>query len=407
MINRSLIERIFSAASIERWNDHPRPIQFTELAKQAHKMIIAYVIARHEEDQGTTIQWHALIEGGIFEFLHRVILTDIKPPVFHKLMGHKIERDKLNLWVIDRFKHELESLRPQLLERFRDYLLDESPSIHLERRILKAAHYLATKWEFDYIYEWSRPLYGIEGTRDEINRQIKEHDDLGAVKTMLLGRELPDSQKGIYGFIALVGQLRFQKRWAQTPRVPETSVLGHLLIVAILSYFMSIEIGACPRRLYNNFYGGLFHDLPEVLTRDIISPVKNSVEGLDDLIKEYERQAMEEKIYPLIPIDWRPEIRYFTEDEFCNRIWLEGDKIPTNLEDRELDSSQNKDEYNPIDGKIIEACDKLSAFVEASLSMRTGITSPALDEAKRKLYSRYANKKLYGFPVGQLFDFFW
>jgi len=66
MINRSLIERIFSAASIERWNDHPRPIQFTELAKQAHKMIIAYVIARHEEDQGTTIQWHALIEGGIF-----------------------------------------------------------------------------------------------------------------------------------------------------------------------------------------------------------------------------------------------------------------------------------------------------------------------------------------------------
>jgi len=116
---------------------------------------------------------------------------------------------------------------------------------------------------------------------------------------------------------------------------------------------------------------------------------------------------MEEKIYPLIPIDWRPEIRYFTEDEFCNRIWLEGDKIPTNLEDRELDSSQNKDEYNPIDGKIIEACDKLSAFVEASLSMRTGITSPALDEAKRKLYSRYANKKLYGFPVGQLFDFFW
>ena len=83
MITRPLIERIFSAASIERWNDHPRPIQFSEMAKQAHKFIIAYVIAKYEEKENNTkIDWIMLIEGGIFEFLHRVVVTDIKPPVF-------------------------------------------------------------------------------------------------------------------------------------------------------------------------------------------------------------------------------------------------------------------------------------------------------------------------------------
>ena len=406
MISRSLIEKIFAAASIERWNDHPRPVQFTELAKQAHKMIIAYVIARHEEDRGKSLHWQSLIEGGIFEFLHRVILTDIKPPVFHKLMAHKKERDKLNLWVVERLQNDLEALSPALFNRFSHYLLTD-PDSNRERKILRAAHYLATKWEFDYIYEWSRPLYGIDATKDEINRQIEEHRELGAVQTMLMNRELPDTEKGIYGFIALVGQLRFQKRWAQTPRIPETSVLGHLLIVAILSYFIALEIGACPRRSYNDFFGGLFHDLPEVLTRDIISPVKNSVEGLDDLIKEYERQAMEEKVYPLIPFEWRREIRYFTEDEFLNRIWPADNSSPQILHSEEIEETLNNDEHNPIDGRVIEACDKFSAFVEASLSMRTGITSPALDEAKRKLYARYANKKLYGFPVGMLFDFFW
>ena len=43
---RDLIEFIFEAAHIQRWNDHIRPQGFTELDKQAHKMMIMYVLAR-------------------------------------------------------------------------------------------------------------------------------------------------------------------------------------------------------------------------------------------------------------------------------------------------------------------------------------------------------------------------
>jgi putative hydrolase of HD superfamily len=75
-------------------------------------------------------------------------------------------------------------------------------------------------------------------------------------------------------FIDLCGQLRFQLRWSYLHRIPKTSVLGHMLIVAVLSYLFSLEIGACRKRCYNNYFTGLFHDLPEVLTRDIVHPVK-------------------------------------------------------------------------------------------------------------------------------------
>ena len=51
-----------------------------------------------------------------------------------------------------------------------------------------------------------------------------------------------------------MGQLTFQRRWAQTPRIPQTSVLGHLLFVALVSWMVSHEVGVCPRRLYNNFF---------------------------------------------------------------------------------------------------------------------------------------------------------
>jgi len=44
IITKSLIEKIFQPASLQRWNDQIRPIEFTELDKQAHKMIIAWIL---------------------------------------------------------------------------------------------------------------------------------------------------------------------------------------------------------------------------------------------------------------------------------------------------------------------------------------------------------------------------
>ena len=71
MLTKNFIEFLYEAAHIQRWNDHIRPGGFTELDKQAHKMMILYVLARHEEDDhGAKLNWRVLIEGGIFEFLH-------------------------------------------------------------------------------------------------------------------------------------------------------------------------------------------------------------------------------------------------------------------------------------------------------------------------------------------------
>jgi putative hydrolase of HD superfamily len=223
---------------------------------------------------------------------------------------------------------------------------------------------------------------------------------------MLRGMNMSNRDKGIYGFIALVGQLRFQKRWAQTPRIPQTTVLGHLLFVAILSYLISMELHGCPRRKYNNFFGGLFHDLPEVLTRDIISPVKKSVEGLDELIKSYERSSMEESIFPLVPDSWHQELRYFTESEFEDKIRRNSKDSFEIVSDTSMQNSYNSDVWDPMDGKIIEACDKLAAFIEASQSIRFGIHSKGLEDGMTGIYSRYNKQQISGYPMGLLFDYF-
>ena len=141
-------------------------------------------------------------------------------------------------------------------------------------------------------------------------------------------------------FIDLVGQLRFQKRWAQSPRVPETSVMGHELLVAIMGYFCAVKLGACDERIVGDFLCGLFHDLPEVLTRDIISPVKRSVPGLDELIKRMEERMVAEKILPLLPYTWHEDILYYTQNEFSNRVRIDGKVVQTSIE--EIGSKYNK-----------------------------------------------------------------
>ncbi len=394
----NIIERFSKAASMQRWNDHIRPVEFTELDKQAHKMVIAYVIARFEEDRmGTgSVDWISLIEGGIFEFLHRTVLTDIKPPVFHRMMKEK--GYELNMHVFDKLEQDMEGLDENFQKRFKDYYLKQPNT--LERRILRAAHYLATQWEFKIIYHTAPFIYGIDKTKENIENQIEDHYDLIGVQKILLGKKS-------FGFIDLCGQLRFQKRWAHIPRIPETSVLGHMFIVAATSYLctLDMEVEACPKRFYNNFYAGLFHDLPEVLTKDIISPVKGSVEGLKEIIKDYEDFQMKEELFPLLPRPWHEDMKYFSEAEFENKI-KENQEVKMGFSFSDINNKYNENSYSPLDGKLLHAVDRLAAFIEAKLSIDHGIKAVELEEAAENIYLDYKNQKISGIDFGRIFDYF-
>jgi putative hydrolase of HD superfamily len=403
MISEGLLRRLYEAASIQRWNDHARPFEIVELDKQAHKFVIAYVIGKFEEDEeGGSVDWTGIIEGGLFEFLHRVILTDIKPPVFHRMMERKGR--ELNTYVLEQIRQDVIDLGEEFFGRFERYLFD-APYRAKEKRILRAAHYLATQWEFRIIHQLNPFIHGIERTREEIEERIESCRDLTGVKRLLPGASVSSPDEEIYGFIDLCGQLRFQRRWSGVPRIPRTSVLGHMLIVAITVYLCSLEIGACDRRRYGDFFCGLFHDLPEVLTRDIISPVKQSVEGLREIIKEYEQLQVEDLLLPLLPPAWRDEMKYFIIDEFSNRVVREG-RILKGLSEDELAGAFNRDEFFPIDGALIRACDELAAFLEAHLSIEYGIRAPHLLDAVESISVKYRHASIGGIDIGRLFDLF-
>lgn len=391
MVRKALLLKIFDAAYMQRWNDKVRPVELIELDKQAHKMIIAYFLGKFEEKK-KGFNWIEIIEGGIFELLQRLVITDLKPPIFYKIKEDVEQYKRFNEWVYNELEPVLTPLGKDFCERFKDYFSHSGDT--LNKRILSAAHFYATKWEFDIIERANPTGYEIKDIKKDLKEKQEKFSDLEGI------RELTKNVK-YRNFIDFCGQLRFQIRWANLHRIPKTSVMGHMLYVAIISYLFSLDIKACKKRCVNNYFTGLFHDLPEVLTRDIISPVKKSIEGLSDLIKGYEKEQMEKEVYGLIPKKWHSEIRMFTEDEFDNLVTINGKRVKVSGND--ISEKYNRDKFNPRDGGFVKAVDNLSAFIEASVAIRNGSTSKDLQEARLSLMNQYEKVNIAGINFGEIY----
>jgi putative hydrolases of HD superfamily len=395
IITCSLVNELFRAFHIQRWNDRIRPMELIEMDKHAHKMVIAYCLGRYEEQKGNTVQWSKLIKYGIFELFRRIVISDIKSPIYREIKKNKEVFFKLNKYVFNELKLKIQN--DTILDEIKNYLLEEE-EISITTKILNAAHIYASFWEFQIIKLSNPRSYQNIIIEKKLLEDISMFEDLEGIKRLL-------SNHNITNFIDLCSQLRFQIRWAQTPRVPKTSVLGHQMIVAVCSYFFTRDIPNCDKRIYNNFFGGLFHDLPEAVTRDIISPVKKSSQELDKLIKSLERSLAEQEIFPLVDDFMLDELKYFTQEEFSNKIKTNG-VIKTGITFEEMNLKFNSDEFKPYDGKIIRAADHLSAFLEAWNSCTSGICSVELVAAAEKIREKYRDVEFENIKFNELYEKF-
>lgn len=184
MITPELVKIIYDSASIERWNDYPRMVDLTELDKQSHKIIIAYFLASFEED----IDLYKIVEASIFEFFRRVIVTDIRPDVFREMVKEKGE--ELNHWILEQLKPSIIKIEDgDFFTRMKNYF-ENDKAYSKERELLEAAHYLATKWEFQIVYESSKFLHDANELKEAVEADIHKYKHLKGVTEIALGGKL-------------------------------------------------------------------------------------------------------------------------------------------------------------------------------------------------------------------------
>jgi putative hydrolases of HD superfamily len=401
MLDKRFVLRIFEAFSIERWNDLIRPFDIIEMDKAAEKMVLAYLIGKFEENQGKEIDWEWIMYASLFDLLKKIALCDIKSPVQHLIKKEfPQEYVRLNEWVLNQYRPLIYD--DELFSRFTMYIGQTSGSIPLDGkekltvRVFNAAHKYSTLRELEMI-SLVNEQHRLDKIEKELYADIQKYLDLRGLQ-LLLTKQRP------FEFLMILEQLRFQRRWNQTPRVPVTSVLGHSFFVAIITLLLCRETGIKMsfRRLYNNFFCALFHDLPEAVTRDIISPVKQATDELPQIVKKIENEIVKKELVPLMEPFYIDELMYFTNDEFENRAVI--NTAVCHISWEELNEKYNEDRYSPVDGKLIRLADHYSALLEADSSIKHGITSKHLEEGRTNLLSLYAKGTIVnGIDAAELF----
>lgn len=407
IIRKSLLELIFSGAFMKRWNDKLRPMELVEVDKQGHKMIVAWLLfllnSRDLDVARKRALGESIIEGGIYDYLYRLVITDIKPPVFYRIKDNPEDYRTLTNWVLKELTPRISPLGDGFIRHMGEYLMHPEDK-GLARRILHAAHLYASYSEFKLLKSINRMDHELKEIEQSFIERLNAMRDLNGVAELL-----DEDGTVLGGFARMCGRLRFQKRWSQTPRVPETSVLGHMFIVAAFSWFFSMEVGACRARSQNNFFSGLFHDLPELLTRDIISPVKGASRDISDLIHEYEILELHRVV--LNPLkeggytDITERLEYFlgleVGSEFKATVVVDG-KI-TETTESDLAGRHNQDTLDPKDGPLLKVSDSIAAYIEAHTALKNGISSGQLHHALYRIQQTYKEQPVIaGIQVGAL-----
>ena len=401
-MDKQLILKIFEGFSIQRWNDLIRPFDLVEMDKAGEKMVIAYIIGKFEEAKGKKINWKWMAYASLFDLLKKIALCDIKAPV-QQMLKKEFTREymRLNEWVLKQYRQLITD--DTLFSEFTIYIGQKAGSFKIPDdlkasiHVYNAAHKYSTIRELEMlsVVNEKERLSKIE---NDLKADIQPYLDLeGLQKFMTRQKE--------FDFLLKIEQLRFQTRWNQTPRVPATSVLGHCFFVAIMTLLLGRETNPdmCERRVVNNFFSALFHDLPESVTRDIISPVKQATDALPNIVKKIEDEIVNKELVPLMDKSYVDEVIFYTSDEFTDRIKGKDSKVQK-VTWEELNGKYNKDSFNPVDGRLVRISDHLSALMEADISIKHGITSGHLESGKEGMLSLYTpNDEISGINVNKLF----
>lgn len=166
-------------------------------------------------------------------------------------------------------------------------------------------------------------------------------------------------REGVEHYLAVIRNLKYVRRWNRLNRFIESSVLAHTFIVAFLAVLFS-EMQMAPsgeingRFQYEAMLLALFHDVPEVLTGDIISPVKELIEAHSPgLMAAMEKRATEKMLGSL------PE------------------QIKTDMEAKALLKEPNKNITFSVPS-LVKDCDQLAGMLECVFEMSVGNANPEL-----------------------------
>jgi len=147
-------------------------------------------------------------------------------------------------------------------------------------------------------------------------------------------------------FYAYLSRLRWIKRWGLKRNAHEENVMEHSWEVSVIAHSLAL--------IKNRYYGGnvdanaiaaaaLYHDITEVITGDLPTPIKYHSQEISTAYKQIEKQA-EIELLALLPEELQADFQALIHHDMMPKEHV----------------------------KIIKAADKISAYLKCQAELKAG-----------------------------------
>lgn len=288
--NLQAVNEVFKRLNIlRRWTSITTDDKYNELAKQALNCITAFMLASEYEKQGNIVNWERFPKIAIYRAFQKVyVYFDTPEHIIDEICAlGNINRDCFNMAT-------KEIIQELTNDEFSDFISEGIGTTEME--IYRAATKIATLIEL----EENSPLMKNNGEyRDkysEIENSLRNFSHISGVS------DFSDPTGEIFKLLLKISKLRNQNRWAVQPYSINCSVLGHLFDTGVLAYFIGLEHFEWNEKISTKmFFMGIFHDLAEVWTSDVPSPIKDRIPGFRAATEKYESMVLNKNLYSRVP----------------------------------------------------------------------------------------------------------
>ncbi len=306
-----ILSLIFRWNSIIRWNNFPRIENTTQTENLALVLHICTTFADIlEEKENIKIDLSYIYKKVFFESLNTFVLSDINSWVKNQI--RKIEPEmitKLNQKV---YNVILDFELPEKFKSdFKDVISKNPQEYQTEELVFKFAKLLTSKIEIMYNYKVFTNIY--KSTYENLESQLNQD------KFSILNKYLNDD---LFLYFEQINRLKYSQRWNHTQRVTKISVMSHLYIVFCISYILWILEEKNDFEIFEMMKKWLYHDIPEAITGDIVTPTKSAIEWFRDVLSQVEKIMLEENILNYLwDFEFKNHLNNYILEPFDDELW--------------------------------------------------------------------------------------
>jgi len=390
-MEKSLIAAFRSMLTMHRWNLHPRVETWVEAENAALVAHWAYVIANTKNKKIKDVDIAHVLFRTLLTSLTKHFMTDIS---FFVTQNLKKKHNKTWVEIVNKNDKDTAKLFPrEIIEIISGYLTDEgnyenkdypvSSKIDKKKKdeIEGIIRFCQRKVAYQECHTNSivyKDIYAniIQSFKVELGEgSPSEYDKAKGLKPILPKKTLEEynqimKDKTYDEYFQAIARLKYIRRWNTMSRFTPSSVLAHTYIVTVLALMFSLSEGDQPN--WNKFVRtslltALFHDVPEAMTGDIITPVKNMFNEKEEGVMENVETDLRESFTKSIPGSITSEISPLL--------------IDINNEKPGSESSLVKD------------CDRLALMLECFYEKESKVKNPEMERTYQKNYQELSNSE--------------